>query len=270
MTAVYLQLAAYACATTFSPGPNNILLFSSTSRYGIRKCWPLIFGIWAGLITVMLLCGFGCAWLGELVPQIVPVAKYVGAAYILYLAYRTLMRSPGAKKEAGPSGKPLSYVNGFLLQFLNVHILMLGIAAYSGYILPHGYTVPAVLCFSVIMAACAATGNLIWATLGALLYPLYSRYYKFVNAVMALLRLENHLRLRIHGPNALPSREGVFCAEQACPHLFILYNVGRARLRRHPGERFLGDREAVRQICEKFAQTGRRRAPDKKPTLSSK
>mgnify|MGYP000022476780 CR=1 FL=1 len=69
------------------------------------------------------------------------------------------MRSPGAKKEDGPSGKPLSYVNGFLLQFLNVHILMLGIAAYSGYILPHGYTVPAVLCFSVIMAACAATGN---------------------------------------------------------------------------------------------------------------
>ena len=99
------------------------------------------------------------------------------------------MRSPGAKKEDGPSGKPLSYVNGFLLQFLNVHILMLGIAAYSGYILPHGYTLPAVLCFSVIMAACAATGNLIWATLGALLYPLYSRYYKFVNAVMALLLL---------------------------------------------------------------------------------
>ena len=66
MTAVYLQLAAYACATTFSPGPNNILLFSSTSRYGIRKCWPLIFGIWAGLITVMLLCGFGIceAWTG--------------------------------------------------------------------------------------------------------------------------------------------------------------------------------------------------------------
>lgn len=72
---------------------------------------------------------------------------------------------------------------------VNVHILMLGIAAYSGYILPHGYTAPAVLCFSVIMAACAATGNLIWATLGALLYPLYSRYYKFVNAVMALLLL---------------------------------------------------------------------------------
>ena len=83
MTAVYLDLAAYACATTFSPGPNNILLLSSTSRFGFRKCLPLIFGIWGGLVTIMLLCGFCCAWLGELVPQIVPIAKYVGAAYIL-------------------------------------------------------------------------------------------------------------------------------------------------------------------------------------------
>lgn len=169
------------------------------------------------------------------------------------------MRSPGAKKEDGPSGKPLSYVNGFLLQFLNVHILMLGIAAYSGYILPHGYTVPAVLCFSVIMAACAATGNLIWATLGALLYPLYSRYYKFVNAVMALLLLwcclENHLRLRIHGPNALPSREGVFCAEQACPHLiFILYNVGRARRGDTQGSGFWG----IERLCGRFAKNLRK------------
>ena len=107
MTAVYLELAAYACATTFSPGPNNILLLSSTSRFGFRKCLPLIFGIWGGLVAIMLLCGFGCAWLGELVPQIVPIAKYVGAAYILYLAYRTFMRSPGSKDDDKAS-KPLS------------------------------------------------------------------------------------------------------------------------------------------------------------------
>ena len=93
--AVYLDLAVSACATTFSPGPNNILLLSSTSTHGFRKCMPLIFGIWTGLLTVMLICGFGCAFLGELVPQIVPVAKYVGAAYILYLAWKTLIRKTG-------------------------------------------------------------------------------------------------------------------------------------------------------------------------------
>ena len=42
---LYLELAAYACATTFSPGPNNILLLSSTSKYGLKKCFPLILSL---------------------------------------------------------------------------------------------------------------------------------------------------------------------------------------------------------------------------------
>ena len=184
---VFLNLAAYACATTFSPGPNNILLLSSTSRFGFKKCLSLLFGIWTGLLSVMLICGFCCAWLGELVPQIVPYAKYIGAAYILYLAYRTLQRKVGSS-ESGET-VPLTYVNGFLLQFLNVKILSLGVAAYSSFILPHGFRIPWVLGFAAIMAGCAATGNLIWATLGSMLFPLYKRYNTAINLVMALLLL---------------------------------------------------------------------------------
>ena len=37
------------------------------------------------------------------------------------------------------------------------------------------------------MTLCAGTGNLIWATLGSLLFPLYKKYAKAINAVMALL-----------------------------------------------------------------------------------
>lgn len=181
---LFLELAAYGCITTFSPGPNNILLLSSTSKYGFGKCRPLLFGIWTGLVTVMLLCGFGCAVLGEIVPQIVPVAKYVGAAYILYLAWKTLRSKPGSQTV---EERPLTYFNGFLLQFLNVKIVMLGIASYSGYIMPHGFRVPWVLLYAVIMAGCAGTGNLIWATLGSLLFPLYRRYAKVINVIMAAL-----------------------------------------------------------------------------------
>ena len=116
--AVYQDLAVSACATTFSPGPNNILLLSSTSTHGFRKCMPLIFGIWTGLLTVMLICGFGCAFLGELVPQIVPVAKYVGAAYILYLAWKTWRA--GAVTDTGAA--KASFRDGFFLQFVNPKI----------------------------------------------------------------------------------------------------------------------------------------------------
>ena len=37
------------------------------------------------------------------------------------------------------------------------------------------------------MALCAGTGNLIWATLGSLLFPLYKKYAQAINTVMALL-----------------------------------------------------------------------------------
>lgn len=182
---VFVELALSACATTFTPGPNNILLLSSTSTFGFRKCRPLLFGIWTGLITIMLICGFGCAVLGELVPQIVPYAKYVGAAYMLYLAYKTFTRKTGDGKT--DVSKPLTYVNGFLLQFLNIKIMMLGVTFYSGYIMPHGFHVGFVLAFAVIMALCAGTGNVIWATLGSLLFPLYKKYAKIINTIMALL-----------------------------------------------------------------------------------
>lgn len=202
---VYFALVAYACATTFSPGPNNVLLLSSTGQYGFRKCLPLMRGIWTGLITVMLICGFGCKLLGDLIPSIERYARFVGAAYIVWLGYKTLTRrsvqnpestveetsdisgQASAEQTSGNEQKPLNFVNGFLLQFLNVKILMLGIAAYCSFVLPYGTSVPATLIFAITMAACAATGNLIWATVGSLLFPIYNKYYHIFNAIMALL-----------------------------------------------------------------------------------
>lgn len=202
---VYFALVAYACATTFSPGPNNVLLLSSTGQYGFRKCLPLMRGIWTGLITVMLICGFGCKLLGDLIPSIERYARFVGAAYIVWLGYKTLTRrsvqnpestveetsdisgQESAERTSGNEQKPLNFVNGFLLQFLNVKILMLGIAAYCSFVLPNGTSLPATLIFAVTMAACAATGNLIWATVGSLLFPVYNKHYRLFNGIMALL-----------------------------------------------------------------------------------
>ena len=182
---LYLSFIAYACATTFLPGPNNVLLLAQAGRYGIRRCWPLIFGIWCGLLTVMLIAGSFCSVLGTLVPRIATVFKFVGAGYILYLAWKTWQR--GAANTDQTQDVPLKFRNGFLLQFLNVKVIMLGLAAYPGYFLPAGHSPFLVLLFAVTMTACCGTGNLIWAVLGNFLCPVYNRWYKVVNTIMALL-----------------------------------------------------------------------------------
>lgn len=187
---LFFSLVAYACATTFSPGPNNVLLLSCSGMYGFKKCLPLLRGIWTGLLTVMIICGFACSLIGSVIPQIEPVARIVGAAYIMWLGYKTLTKkipSEDASAEEKAANTPLTFVNGFLLQFLNVKILMLGVAAYCSFILPVEHTHITTLIFSVTMAACAACGNLIWVTAGSLLFPIYRKYYRVFNVIMALL-----------------------------------------------------------------------------------
>jgi len=183
---VYLAFVAYACATTFLPGPNNVLLLTACGQFGFRRCLPLMCGIWTGLVTVMLIAAGFCNVLDTFIPQIAPVFKYVGAAYILYLAWKTARRNP-VEVGDGKSNQPLKYHNGFLLQFLNVKVIMLGLASYPGYFLPYGHSLFLIVLFAVTMTVCCGTGNLIWACAGSLICPVYNRYYKIVNWLMALL-----------------------------------------------------------------------------------
>ena len=192
-TTIFLSLVAYACATTFSPGPNNVLLLSNGARYGIKKCMPLVLGIWTGLITVMLITSFGCSLVGSLLPQIETVARIIGALYILWLGFKTLFKKQPSDKaaasgdDAAVEDVPLTYIHGFLLQFLNVKILMLGVAAYVSFILPSDASFLPTLIFAMTMSVCAACGNLIWLLAGRLILPFYSRHYRFFNLIMALL-----------------------------------------------------------------------------------
>ena len=182
----YLSFIAYACAATFLPGPNNVLLLSTAAKHGLKRCLPLLLGIWTGLVSVMLLAGGFCDVLGTFIPKIAPVFRFVGAGYILYLAYMTLRRKPVDMEGAG-QGEPLHFRDGFLLQFLNVKVIMLGLASYPGYFLSAGGGPALVALFAVSMTVCCGLGNLLWGALGQVLCPIYNRYYKGVNAVMALL-----------------------------------------------------------------------------------
>lgn len=182
---VYISFISYACAVTFMPGPNNILLLSAAGQSGFKKCLSLLLGIWTGLIAVMMIAGSFCTFLDKLIPSAAPCLKYIGAAYILYLAWLTLTRKPVSGDLSGTT--PLSFRYGFFLQFLNVKVIMLGLAAFPGYFLPYGNSFFIILLFAVTMTVCCGTGNLLWALFGSILNPFYERHYRIINIVMAIL-----------------------------------------------------------------------------------
>ena len=47
---IFSSLTIYALVTGWSPGPNNILLLSTTGQFGLKRSIKLITGIWSGLL----------------------------------------------------------------------------------------------------------------------------------------------------------------------------------------------------------------------------
>ena len=152
---VLSSLAVYALVTGWSPGPNNVLLLSTTGQFGLKRSMKLITGIWTGFLTIMLLCAVFSVGLGKLLPGVVPYLKYIGEADILYLA----------------------------------------LTALSSYVLPYESGVPALIVFAFFLTFFGATGNLVWALIGSIFQKWYNKYYIAFNIIIALLLVRCSVKL---------------------------------------------------------------------------
>ena len=189
---VFIEMTLSAILTVWSPGPNNILLLSNASKYGVCGNLRFMAGIWSGSLTLMCLSGLFCSTLGSIIPGIQTVMKYLGAAYILYLAWQTWRRLPPSDQvqEKMPTWKL-----GFFLQMINVKIIIYGLTMFSAYILPYETRVPMLFAFAVYLMILGALGNLIWAFAGNVLKRGYSSHYRLMNGVMSLLLVWCSLRI---------------------------------------------------------------------------
>ncbi len=79
--------------TTFSPGPAVILALNNTLSAGSKVALYSSFGNALGILCLASgsLCGVN--YLLQVVPELLTVFKYVGAAYLLYLSGRMLWQS---------------------------------------------------------------------------------------------------------------------------------------------------------------------------------
>ena len=189
---VLIEMTISAILTVWSPGPNNILLLSTASKYGVSGNLRFMTGIWSGSLTLMCLSGLFCSTLGTVIPGIQPVMKYLGAAYILYLAWQTWKRRPPSDQV---QEKKPTWLMGVVLQLVNVKIIIYGLTMFSAYILPYESRICILFFFAVYLMILGALGNLIWAFAGNVLKRFYTRYYRLMNAVMALLLVWCSLRI---------------------------------------------------------------------------
>lgn len=176
----------YCIVNAFTPGPGNILALNTVTNYGYKKGKPLFFGIFAGYYVVQILCAIFVYGVNTFLPNVMSVMKYVGAAYILWLAIHIAISKPPTENTE----QSASFLKGFMLQFINVKIYMFGITALTGYVVGYMTSFPALLFFELIIATIGTIATCTWIGLGILIQKFYLRHFRIINIILALILLE--------------------------------------------------------------------------------
>lgn len=174
----------YCFITAYTPGANNLLSMSNAIRLGFRRSIRFNLGILAGFAVIMSVCTAFSATLYSFLPKVKIVMQILGAAYMLYLAWK-VWKSSSDLSAAG--GKEASFLSGMVLQFANPKIYIYAITAMSLYILPVYHSVAALVGFTVILTLIGASGSFVWALFGAAFCKFFSKHTRLVNTIMALL-----------------------------------------------------------------------------------
>lgn len=157
---------AFVLATTFSPGPNNILSGTIGMMRGYRRALPFTLGVATGFVLVMTLCAAAATALRSTLPDVAPILRYVGAAYILWLAW-----SVWSTRVSFGSGEGLprtqGFPGGFLLQVVNPKLFAYGLTIYSTLLAPLADRAHLVAISTVALAGVSLASTTTWALTGA-------------------------------------------------------------------------------------------------------
>lgn len=172
----------YSVINAFTPGPGNILALNTVTNYGYKKGRPLYWGIFAGYYVVQVICAIFVFGVSTFLPDVLGIMKYIGAAYILWLAVHIALSKPITSAVE----KSASFLKGFLLQFVNVKIYLFGITALKGYITEYSGSLWVLLLFEIIIATIGTIATLTWIGMGVLIQRAYQKYYRVINIILAL------------------------------------------------------------------------------------
>ena len=159
---------AFAFSTAGTPGPNNMMLAASGATFGLRRTAAHITGIAIGFPSMIAAVGLGLGEAFRLFPVLQDILKWVGSAYLLWLAWKTATAAGVSPHEerAKERGKPLTFWQAAAFQWVNPKawtMIMAMMSVYAGR--NSDYRTDVILMASMFVAV-AFTTAIAWALVG--------------------------------------------------------------------------------------------------------
>jgi threonine/homoserine/homoserine lactone efflux protein len=189
VTEIWGPLVTFALATSVTPGPNNIMLTASGANFGFRRTIPHMLGVAIGFTVMVLAIGLGLSEVFKALPVIHQLLRYGGAAYLLYLAYRIATAAPTTPDGARAAGRPLTFLQAALFQWVNPKGWMMAVGAISAYTTVGGDLVQESILIAGVFGAIGLPAVALWTGLGAAIGRLLQAKWalRAFNIAMALL-----------------------------------------------------------------------------------
>lgn len=187
---VLVGIAVFGFITSVTPGPNNTFLLTSGMNHGLNKSLSYINGIMLGLSVMFAGVALGIGSLFSAFPQIQEYLKYVGFAYILFMAYG-IIRSTFVHKHE--QTHPTGFIKSSLFQLVNPKAWIVLISFYASYI-PQDADFGTLTLALVVFLATTYPGAMIWAAFGEamsgiLQKPASRRIFNVTAAVLLVISM---------------------------------------------------------------------------------
>jgi cysteine/O-acetylserine efflux protein len=181
----WFSLMTYVLVSSFTPGPSNISSASLAVMHGYKKTLNYQAGLAGGVFFLMVLSGWFSTTLLNIFPALEPILRYVGAGYILYLAFGILKASYSFAAE---DVKPLRLANGFALQILNPKLIVYAFTLFSAFLAPLTTNLVLVMLAAVILAGISFCATTSWAIFGTAIktYLHHPRLKTVINILLSL------------------------------------------------------------------------------------
>ncbi len=159
-------LIVFALSMSLTPGAGNISLFGIANRYGFVAALPFVAGTVFSVMVVFVGSSAGMVNVFERYPDLYIALKYIGAGYLLYLAWGIANISI---KDDQTSKASLGFWSGTCVQILNPKAWIAAMTAISQFVdLSSDYQTQ-VLTITLVFLLAVFCSNLTWVYFGTLL-----------------------------------------------------------------------------------------------------
>ena len=160
-----IAVLIFSTVMAFTPGPNNAMLASSGSRFGLARTLPHAAGVTLGFPVMIFLVGLGLASILLASPLLQLGMKSVSCAYLLWMAFQ-IARSDSTKESRGKD-RPLTFLQAAAFQWINPKAWLMAVGAISAYTTASGRLYVEVAIIAVVSLVVSIFSTLTWAAFGA-------------------------------------------------------------------------------------------------------